>query len=484
MHSDTLQINHSFNIEEISNLLLEPYGFNLLIKGPAGAGKTTLALEIMKTNPEAIFISTRITPKSLFSQFPWIEDFIKPENILDASQTYIPPETNMRNMNLHMKRLLYYKDIPDFLKIIYERTAEIQNPLIIIDSWNAIIELNNENSKQKSNQVQSEHIFVEFMRQINAKIILISEENRVKLDYLVDGVISLNHNIKSGRIRRELRISKLRGQEIKNPIREYSLFNGRFRALDIFNFDIRDVVAENFHPKSDRNGCKLISGIPNFDALLNNGKILGQTTLIERQGTIEDENLQVFISPLIINHLYKGGRCIILTPVNYSVNSYYAALEKIFPMNQLKSRIFIINFDENNEIFAEDDIFDNKHKKLNAFFQYLQNESFFFEDSKENNPPVMFVIHLDTIEYKFNGIKFADILGKFISYIKSTGKIVFFISNENLDVTGDIKILANKHIVFHKENSSLKIYSVKPWSPYYGLILNQNHNLIDLIKIT
>jgi hypothetical protein len=153
-------------------------------------------------------------------------------------------------------------------------------------------------------------------------------------------------------------------------------------------------------------------------------------------------------------------------------------------MNQLKSRIFIINFDENNEIFAEDDIFDNKHKKLNAFFQYLQNESFFFEDSKENNLPVMFVIHLDTIEYKFNGVKFADILGKFISYIKSTGKIVFFISNENLDVTGDIKILANKHIVFHEENSSLKIYSVKPWSPYYGLILNQNHKLIDLIKIT
>ena len=121
---------------------------------------------------------------------------------------------------------------------------------------------------------------------------------------------------------------------------------------------------------------------------------------------------------------------------------------------------------------------------MKNFFQYLQTESFFFNDSKESHPTVMFVLHLDTLEYKFNSVKFTDILGKFISYIKSTGKIAIFISNKNLDVTSDIKNLVNKHIIFHEENSSLKIYSTKPWSTYYGLILNQNSKLIDLIKIT
>ncbi|MHA1729674.1 MAG: RAD55 family ATPase [Promethearchaeota archaeon] len=493
----------SINIEEIQSMLMEPFGFTLLIKGPAGAGKTTLALEILKSHSEGIFVSTRITPISLYTQFPWVEDYIKPENILDASQTYIP---DIQKMDQHIKSLLYYKDIPGFLKVLYDKTTNINNPLIVIDSWTAIINMNMEYLKGNTiENEKAEFMFAEFMRQMNAKVIMVSEsysKNQKKIDYIVDGILSLENNIESGRMTRKVKIEKLRGKEIKNAIREFTLFNGRFRSIDIITEEMRKKFCSTFIPRNDKGIRGLFSGIKMFDNLLNgtfsNENSVGTSILIEEKGPVADCNLNMFLHPLIINHLIRNMLCFILTPINFSSKSYLNSISEFISLESLESykkNIRILNFDEDNEIFTEEDIFDDKHKSLENSFKRLQNGSSLFSIAKSNSDeghnPILYIIYLDALEYKFNSVNFMDILGNFFNYIKSWGHIAIFISKPDLVSTKTIPNMIDKHIIFQEENGSIKIHSKKPRTKYYGVNFFKNENSkqespkynIELMKI-
>ncbi|TFH27483.1 MAG: hypothetical protein E4G98_06100, partial [Promethearchaeota archaeon] len=75
---------------EIINAFQLNTGYNLLLKGQAGVGKTTLAMSLLAyfTDFTPVYLSTRVAPSSLYGQFPWLKDRLAPENILDATRTY------------------------------------------------------------------------------------------------------------------------------------------------------------------------------------------------------------------------------------------------------------------------------------------------------------------------------------------------------------------------------------------------------------
>ena len=62
---------------DLSGFVTAPWGKSLLIKGNPGAGKTTLALEIIEKilSPEnTVYLSTRVGDKAIYSQFPWVKE--------------------------------------------------------------------------------------------------------------------------------------------------------------------------------------------------------------------------------------------------------------------------------------------------------------------------------------------------------------------------------------------------------------------------
>src|SRR5271157_3498995 len=88
----------------------EDIGYSLLVKGSAGVGKTTFALNLMCVfkNHEPIYLSTRVAPSSLYMQFPWLKDQLKVNNILDATRTFIPPVKNPEEMKDHLMRTIRF----------------------------------------------------------------------------------------------------------------------------------------------------------------------------------------------------------------------------------------------------------------------------------------------------------------------------------------------------------------------------------------
>jgi KaiC/GvpD/RAD55 family RecA-like ATPase len=142
---------------ELLSILQSDRGCSLLIKGAPGTGKTTLALEILREigNANGIYLSTRITPGSLYEQFPWLEECVHPVNVIDTTKFYISSEVMF--------------GVQSFPEILYARLGRIERPAtIVIDSWDAVI-------------FQSEKREIEALE---SAIVELARQNKLNLTYL------------------------------------------------------------------------------------------------------------------------------------------------------------------------------------------------------------------------------------------------------------------------------------------------------------
>src|SRR3972149_6884996 len=60
---------------EVLQFFHNPGGHSLLIRGPAGTGKTTLTLQLLETLygfERNFYLSSRVSDRTLLTQFPWL----------------------------------------------------------------------------------------------------------------------------------------------------------------------------------------------------------------------------------------------------------------------------------------------------------------------------------------------------------------------------------------------------------------------------
>ncbi len=245
--------------QEVLNFFSDTDGKTLLVKGPPGSGKTVFALTLLHAmGGNGVYLSTRVDPGTLYSQIPWIRDEISPENILDATQSERPSK-------VPGVRPLKYTDVPDFLKAVYIRIEKMTNPIVIIDSWDAVAFYTG--YYEPTERQKLEHNICDFARRANIKIIFIVEYiEQQPLDYLVDGVITITVESIEDRRVRKMYIQKLRGTPILHPVYLYTLADGIFRAFEPFRKP-KIVSATPPAPIPDFND-RMSTGIRQLDELI------------------------------------------------------------------------------------------------------------------------------------------------------------------------------------------------------------------------
>src|SRR5712691_2092041 len=66
---------------EIVEFFNAPGGHSMILKGAAGTGKTTFALQLTEELGEVAashYLSSRVSDESLYNQFPWLREHLKP----------------------------------------------------------------------------------------------------------------------------------------------------------------------------------------------------------------------------------------------------------------------------------------------------------------------------------------------------------------------------------------------------------------------
>jgi KaiC/GvpD/RAD55 family RecA-like ATPase len=277
--------------------------YSLLIKGSAGTGKTTLSLTILralKVKSNFFYISTRISPKQLFSYYPWLGKFVGRPKISESD------EISGQGYNLSSFEDARLDEPESLFERITNQLMDVKAPIIIIDSWDAIASF-----MDKEARLNNERVLQIWRERAGAKLIFINENpNDTTLDFLVDGIVELERKFYDNMVIRQIFLSKLRGIMINKPSYIYSLNDGIFRSYDAyqpgdFSVTISRVPfsrSEN-PPSSLPEDLHIKSGYQELDDILGGGFIKKGIILIDMDSNVNTGVAMAFLSSIMSNFI-------------------------------------------------------------------------------------------------------------------------------------------------------------------------------------
>ncbi|MDM7911808.1 MAG: gas vesicle protein GvpD [Methanotrichaceae archaeon] len=449
---------------EIRDFFQIEKGQTLLIKGLPGTGKTTLALEIMNTLCEknnGLYISTRVDPNRLYATHPWIMDVLPPKNVINATQTKLLESLKGINRNL-----TNYYAVLDFFRVFFDEAEEMDNPMIIIDSWDAV--LNYTAQFIGDAQHSFEQNICEFARDLDTHLIFVSEfSNVMPLDYIVDGVATMEnlmilggssgHEGSSMRVRyaRQIKLDKLRGVEIKQKTYTSTLHGGRFRYFEPYKAqrDARIIPSDTIRvrdPAEDR----ISAGIPDLDAITG-GLKYGSCNVIEIDHGVGKRYYQI-LTALASNALKNGRGVFILPSIGY----------------QLSSRDIFV---PTNVAVSQPEGGDPKEWGR----EVLQKWD---ELRERTGRPILNIIGLDAIEFAFGYKELLNLANLMMHKWKETNDINVLIVKTGQESLNMAIHTADTYYLVNELNGGLCLYGIIPRTEPFNMLL-EDRNRISLTPI-
>ncbi len=327
---------------EMIDFLLSPGGHSLLIKGDAGTGKTTMALQTIEAlsdkQPE-YYLSSRVSDVALYHQFPWLKERVEKNQLMRAGMAFLRRSWNsdgskrkdLDDVELHVDRRelnrlegqieageLGLEDeegplmnpdgsvtvevgsmLPE-LEMAYD-IAETNLPkktLVVLDSVEALAENYGIPAYRIMNALQKD-----LVERAGTNVVFVMETaERSHLDYLGDGIVVLRNSEHGSNRVRTLDIEKLRGSSIRNWRYLFSLEGGRVTVVDR-DLDLRGVrfARNEGELPADRGSF----GWSELDRLFG-GAPLGSLTLVEIGAGLPMELLEMLEAALVAEHLRQG----------------------------------------------------------------------------------------------------------------------------------------------------------------------------------
>ncbi len=435
---------------ELLEALSSRRGFSLLIRGAPGTGKTMLALEMIHLfgDVKAVYLSTRVSPSSLYEQFPWLNECVPPVDVIDATKLYVSADI--------------IPGIQSFPDTIYSRLGKIEKPAnVIIDSWEAIT-AQIEHEKEKIESLAA--AVTELARHEEMNLILVSEKFGITpttLDYMVDGVVTLNRLTIDHRSARELELEKLRGVRINQPRYPFTLEGGRFQYIEPFK---RKSAEKKIRIKPVQNTETHIStGSEEMDTILDGGFERGSFNVIEMGDDMSIWGYQAIVIHMLINSINQGNHCICIPCCGWDERHLRAQLlpfvseedymryMTVFEIGPAKREYEI----SENVRFLESKSIEMDWGAIRRFVSQLE-------------PPVLTSIGTDMLEHPYQ-LKEKGKLGTMVKWLSSVmtdtraaGNVVVLGVNPKLELCGELPHLSTTYLKLAEFDTTVVLYGVRP----------------------
>lgn len=439
-------------------------GFRLLVKGGPGTGKTLFTLTLCKTLKNGyvpFYITVRVTPEELYLDYPFIKDFLSPNNILDAVTTSVTPTEDFAVA-------FKFSDKPVFLQQLYSLIKKTEKPaVIVIDSLEALksgLHLPNED-------FSLEEAILEISRDTKSHAIFVSENiNITPLDYIVDGIVELEKS-KDGRLIRHLKITKIRGKEIENPVPIFTLVNGEFKTLHFqmqsFYDEVTNLGLKTF--KQLENSENFIStGIKYLDNILGNGYRSGTLNIIEIRRAVGDRYDYMYL-PTVINQILNEKPVFIVPPAGIPAKAFKNILRKLVPLvpqEKFNKLVRLVDFTK-KVVYDEGEVYDPHILSLmgeNLIDDYERIRSTVSEIEAIGKPTLM-VIGLDTLQQVYGEGKLSSIIGSLVIDAKQAGDVLVCLVKYGQRILDALNHLADTHFVIDAHEGTVLTYGIIPYTP-------------------
>ncbi len=454
--SSTLQMSIP---KEIKDFFTVESGQTLLIKGLPGTGKTTLALEIMNSLCEdrnGMYISTRIDPRRLYATNPWVKEVVPPKNVVNATQSKL-----LESLKGVGKDLSNYYAVLDFFKVFFDEAEEMDNPMIIIDSWDAV--LNYTAHLIGDAQHSFEQNICEFARDLDTHLIFVSEFASVMpLDYIVDGVVTMEQfrlpGYTEGSMRsryvRQIKLDKLRGVEIGQKTYTVTLHNGRFRFFEPYREHKDARIASDGMRVADPKENRISTGIPDLD-IVTSGLKYGSCNVLEIDHGVGKRYYQILTA--LASNAIKNGRGVFILP---SIGYQLSTRDIFVPTN------VVVSSPEGEDPVAWGE-------ELQEMWDALRERT---------GRPILNIIGLDSIEFAFGYKAVLNLVNLMIRNWKESNDINVLVVKSGQESMNMAVHTADTYLLVNELNGGLCLYGIIPRTePYYMLL--EDRNRISLTPI-
>ncbi len=251
--------------EELVQFFQAPGGHSLIVKGSAGTGKTTFALQLAEELGEgarSYYMSIRVSDQSLYRQFPWLAEqterhFQRTTLAEPAAATEKDDKGKLKVDRTELQKLEGRVEMGQEGDETYQKVGEgeVSNDSLIFDLGSDLPEIDLAYDEVEKNLPGSTLVLVDsidglserygivasklvntlqrdLVEKGNANVVYVLESTGdTRLDYLGDGVVKFESLEHVGRRMRVMTVEKLRGTEIRQHKYIYTLKDGRIRAF-------------------------------------------------------------------------------------------------------------------------------------------------------------------------------------------------------------------------------------------------------------
>jgi len=445
------EIHDFFGVEE---------GQTLLIKGMPGTGKTTLALEIMNSvckKMNGMYISTRVNPLRVYAMFPWIEEIIPSSNVVNATQKMLIE--SLKNVS---KEGSSYEVVLDFFKTFLDQAEDMDDPMIVIDSWDAVI--NYTVHILKDAQHSLEQNICEFARDMGIHLIFVGESaDLMPLDYIVDGVVTLKNvrmaeplsgeNRPEGmttRYAREIELDKLRGVEIKQRIYTCTLHGGRFRYFEpsLENISPQISILSDVDRIADPCDECISTGISDFDSITG-GLEFGSCNVLEIDHGVGKRYYQVLTA--LASNSVKNGRAVHIVP---SIGYQLTPRDVFVPSNVM--------------VLEPGGDRDQWYETLFKHWDSLRERT---------GRPILNVMGLDSMEFAFGYERMLNATSRMFQKWKEASDVNVVVVKSGQKSIRMTSHIADTYFVIKELNGGLCLYGLIPRTEPHYMVWDEKRNI-------
>ncbi|MFW6040462.1 MAG: gas vesicle protein GvpD P-loop domain-containing protein [Thermoplasmatota archaeon] len=482
--------------DEIKEFLEKRGGSSIFLKGSAGTGKTTLALQLMEEMADpnkSFYLSTRVSDESLFKQFPWLKEKEMRSKIIDSSKEFLqtlyqeeekgsdipldekdkiesarkflksideegpPEEVDRTHLNLLDKKV-------SSLERVYDRIENVlpERSLLVVDSVEGLTH---------KYDIDPETFVITLQKDLvensNTNLIMVLEQEKApELEYLVDGVVKLNRYQLDERDVREIRLIKLRGTKISQPAYLMSLDGGRFTSFKPYSME-RD-LKKDWKSISNTNN-KYSTGIEDLDEILEGGFEKGSYNVFEVKENVSNEEYLSITRPIFLNFLAQEGAVVAVLSGGTHPDNLRKDLTRFISKDMFDSRFRIVDH------FSPDS--DKKYMMALGGKNRQETSKIYdkhiSEVTHKGKRSVLEYTGFDTLEYLLgNEIAIKDML-ETAANTKVTENLGIGIIKHGLKITSEIKNIADNYFVIASINKTPCIYGIKPKTGMYAITKNE-----------
>ena len=362
---------------EVISFLSGKGGRSLIIKGGAGTGKTTFGLELLERIGQpsrSFYLSTRVGDETLYRQFPWLRTTEMRSRILDAAKLFLDtiqssgkpkppeiPESEQRKIKAgrevlgsfgqergpptrvdraHLVALLKRSPMPE-VENVYNRIERAlpEKALLVIDSLEGVTHKYGLEMEEFVMALQKD-----LVEGSSTDVVMILEKPEAGgIEYLVDGLISIQREELDERRVRHLRLEKLRATNIGRARYAVTLDGGRFGALGIPEVTNGQATLTSWPATTDPERY-YSTGIPDFDTLLGGGLRRGSFNAFEVDVNVGVDDYYMLFTPTFLNFLAQGRGMIAVLAAGESPEKLREALVKYVPPHHFDTRVRIPDY--------------------------------------------------------------------------------------------------------------------------------------------